>query len=384
MLGGATVPAGDIDLRLPGGHGGRRLTRDFPEKGEMILQRLRPPLLETPLEVFDQGVFTPNDRFFVRWHWSDFPTRIEPATFRLNVRGAVAKPLQLSLAELMAMPRIEYAAVNQCAGNSRGLFEPRVPGAQWRHGAMGNARWTGVRLKDVLERAGLRGDARAVRFAGLDKPLVEGAPQFVKSLDIDHARDGEVMIAFLQNGAQLPLLNGFPVRLIVPGWYSTYWVKMLHDIEVLAGPDDNYWMAKAYRIPDNPTATTVPGATPATVPITRMVPRAFVTNLEDGGRVAAGQPLLVRGLALGGDRSVARVEVSVDGGRNWLAARLGADEGRYSFRRFEAQLPPPGQGAHRILARTTNSAGVVQPLGANWNPSGYQRGVVESVEVTAI
>jgi DMSO/TMAO reductase YedYZ molybdopterin-dependent catalytic subunit len=381
MLGGAAAPEGGIDLRLPGGHGRRPLTRDFPEKGEMILQRLRPPLLETPFEVFDQGVFTPNDRFFVRWHWSDFPTKIDPAAFRLTVRGAVTKPLQLSLTELMAMPRIEYAAVNQCAGNSRGVFEPRVPGAQWRHGAMGNARWTGVRLKDVLDRAGLRGDAATVRFSGLDKPLVEGAPQFVKSLAIDHARDGEVMIAFLQNGTQLPLLNGFPIRLIVPGWYSTYWIKMLHDIEVLTGPDENYWMAKAYRIPDNSTASAAPGATPPTVPISRMVPRAFVTNLEDGAQVPASQPLRVRGLALGGDQGVARVDVSTDGGRSWLAARLGNDEGRYSFRQFEAQLPAPGVGPRRVLARTINAAGVAQPLEVNWNHSGYQRGGVESVGV---
>lgn len=384
LLGGAAAGQGRIDLALPGGHGSRDLTRAFPQKGEMILQRTRPPLLETPFEVFDHGVFTPNDRFFVRWHWSDFPTSIDPAAFRLTVRGAVAKPLQLSLGELMQMPRIEYAAVNQCAGNSRGLFEPRVPGAQWRHGAMGNARWTGVRLKDVLDRAGVRPEAATARFSGLDKPLVEGAPQFRKSLSIDHARDGEVMIAFLQNGEQLPLLNGFPIRLIVPGWYSTYWIKMLHDIELLAGPDDDYWMAKAYRIPDNPTATTMPGATSATVPITRMVPRAFVTNLIDGAQVGAGAPLALRGLALGGDRSVARVEISSDGGQSWADARLDRDEGRYSFRRFEASLPALSPGRQRILARCTNEAGVVQPMEPNWNPSGYQRGVVEGLEVVAV
>lgn len=382
LLGGAAAP-GRVDLRLPGGHGLRETSSGFPQKGEMIVQRTRPPLLETPLEVFDQGVFTPNDRFFVRWHWSDFPTSIDPATFRLAVRGAVTTPLQLSLDELMRLPRIEYAAINQCAGNSRGLFEPRVPGAQWRHGAMGNARWTGVRLKDVLDRAGVRGGAATVRFSGLDKPLVEGAPQFVKSLSIDHARDGEVMIAFLQNGEQLPLLNGFPIRLIVPGWYSTYWIKMLHDIEVLTGPDEQYWMAKAYRIPDNPTANAVPGATPPTVPITRMVPRAFVTNLVDGGKVRAGQPIPVRGLAMGGDQGVAKVELSTDGGRSWTAARLDRDEGRYSFRRFEGRVAAPTVGALRILARCTNSAGVAQPLEPNWNHSGYQRGVVEAVEVIA-
>lgn len=379
LLGAAGLPPGVVDLRLPGGHGRRPTSRAFPQKGEMIVQRTRPPLLETPFEVFDQGVFTPNDRFFVRWHWGSFPTEIDTAAFRLTIRGAVSTTLRLSLDELMALPRIEYAAVNQCAGNSRGLFEPRVPGAQWRHGAMGNARWTGVRLKDVLDKAGVRADATAVRFAGLDTALVDGAPQFLKSLAIDHARDGEVMIAFLQNGEQLPLLNGFPIRLIVPGWYSTYWVKMLHDIEVLSAADENYWMAKAYKIPANPTATTTPDAKPQTVPISTMVPRAFVTNLVDGATVPAGRPLAVRGLALGGNQGVARVDLSTDGGRSWTATSLGPDEGRYSFRRFEASLPPPAAGPLSLLARCTDTSGRAQPLEPNWNPSGYQRGVVERV-----
>ena len=126
---------------------------------------------------------------------------------------------------------------------------------------MGNARWTGVRLEDVLDRAGVKAGAVAVRFRGLDEAAVDGAPRFLKSLDIDHARDGEVMLAYQMNGEQLPLLNGFPLRLIVPGWYSTYWVKMLEDIEVLDAPDDNYWMKTAYRIPDTPYASVRPDET---------------------------------------------------------------------------------------------------------------------------
>ena len=152
------------------------------------------------------------------------------------------------------------AAVNQCSGNSRGFFEPRVPGGEWANGAMGNARWTGVRLRDVLDRAGVKAGAVQVRFKGLDEPVVAEAPHFMKSLDIDHARDGEVMIAYAMNGEQLPLLNGFPLRLVVPGWYATYWVKMLNDIEVLDQPDDNYWTKTAYTIPDTPHANIKPGA----------------------------------------------------------------------------------------------------------------------------
>lgn len=253
-LGGAALAAGPalaqslVDLHLPGGNAGRPMTSAFPGKGSMILQRMHPPLLETPMEVFDRDVFTPNDQFFVRWHWADIPTSIDVDIFRLTVRGHVNRPLSISLAQLLRLPRVEMAAVNQCSGNSRGLFQPRVPGAQWGNGAMGNAKWLGVRLGDILDYAGVKPGAVQVRFGALDQPVVAGAPDFEKALDIDHARDGEVMIAFGMNGEQLPLLNGFPCRLIVPGWYSTYWVKMLNDIEVLPGPDDEYWMAKAYKI----------------------------------------------------------------------------------------------------------------------------------------
>src|SRR5882762_6444088 len=271
-----------IDLPLPGGPGARPITTGFPQKGPMILQRTRPPLLETPFEVFDKGVFTPNDQFYVRWHWAVIPTEVDIDKFTLTVRGHVNQTLSLSLNDILhGLPRVQLAAVNQCSGNSRGLFQPRVPGGQWWHGAMGNARWSGVRLKDVLDRAGVKAGAVAVRFNGMDGPVVPDGPDFMKSLTIDHARDEEVLLAYAMNGAQLPLLNGFPLRLIVPGWYSTYWVKMLNDIEVLARPDSNYWMKTAYTIPDTPYASITPGESGFTsVPISRMVPRSFITNIK--------------------------------------------------------------------------------------------------------
>ncbi len=382
----ATLPAaagGTVDLGFPGGPSERPLTTSFPEKGEMILQRSRPPLLETPLAVFDGDIFTPNNQFYVRWHWGSLPDSIDAASFRLAIRGHVGQPMEVSLAEILAMPRVELAAVNQCAGNSRGYFQPRVAGAQWGNGGMGNARWTGVRLKDVLDRAGVKPGAMQVRFNGLDEPLVPDAPDFMKSLDIDHARDGEVMIAFLMNGEQLPFLNGFPIRLVVPGWYSTYWVKMLNDIEVLDAPDDNYWMKTAYRIPDTPHASVKPGQTGfATVPINRLVPRSFVTNLVAGATVVPGAPLPVRGVAMGGDCGVARVEVSTDGGKAWLAAELGRDEGGYSLRRWTAQLPGPPAGPLAVMTRCVNVKGVAQPAEPNWNGGGYMRNVIESVPLT--
>jgi DMSO/TMAO reductase YedYZ molybdopterin-dependent catalytic subunit len=388
ILGGmlATFPAWaasfvNLDL-LAGGPDRRYLTTAFPQKGQMILQRTRPPLLETPFEVFDRGVFTPNDEFYVRWHWAVIPEQVNVATFRVTIHGHVQKPLSLSMADIMEMRRIELAAVNQCSGNSRGMFQPGVAGAQWENGAMGNARWTGVRLRDVLDRAGVKAGAVAVCFKGLEKPVVEGAPHFMKSLDIDHARDGEVMLAYLMNGEQLPLLNGFPMRLIVPGWYSTYWVKMLKDIEVLDTPDDNYWMKTAYRIPDTPHANVKPGEQGfKTVPINRLVPRSFFTNVNDSTIVRSGATVLVRGIAFGGDCGVSQVEISADG-HSWRKTELGPDEGTYGFRRWTTKVEAPQSGTLTLQVRCTNTKGEVQPAEPNWNEGGFMRNVIERVQLS--
>ena len=369
------------DLALPSGPSERSMTKAFPQKGEMILQRTRPPLLETPFAVFDKGVFTPNDQFFVRWHWAVIPTEIDVTAFRLAVRGQVNSAVSLSFADLMSLPRVELAAVNQCSGNSRGFFEPRVAGGEWANGAMGNAKWMGVSLRSVLDRAGVKVGAQRVRFAGLDEPVIDTAPKFMKSLTIDHARDGEVMLAFAMNGEQLPLLNGFPLRLVVPGWYSTYWVKMVHDIEVLEGPDENFWTAKAYQIPDTPGADVKPGQTGVkTVPINRMVPRSFVTNFKSGDSVKAGTPLSIRGIAMGGDTGVKTVDISSDGGKSWIATNLGRDEGRYSFRQWSASLPLSG-GDATIMVRCTNTDGLAQSATPNWNPNGFMRNVIETTRL---
>jgi DMSO/TMAO reductase YedYZ molybdopterin-dependent catalytic subunit len=339
-------------------------------------------LLETPFDVFDQGVFTPNDRFYVRWHWAVIPTEVDADKFRLAVRGHVNQMLSLSLKDILAMPRVEMAAVNQCSGNSRGFFQPRVAGGEWANGAMGNARWTGVRLKDVLDRAGVKDGAVQVRLNGLDEPVVPDGPDFKKSLQVDHARDGEVMIAYAMNGEQLPLLNGFPLRLVVPGWYATYWVKAISDIEVLDQPDDNFWMKTAYTIPDTPHADMKPGQTGVKlVPINKMVPRSFVTNIKAGQTVRAGAPTLVRGIAFGGDTGVARVDLSSDGGKNWRPATLGKDEGKFSFRQWQSRLILPAKGDYALTVRCTNSSGVAQPDQPNWNPSGFMRNVIESTPI---
>ena len=370
-----------VNLPLPGGPGTRPITTSFPQKGPMILQRTRPPLLETPFEVFDKGISTPNEQFYVRWHWAVIPSDIDVGKFVLTVRGHVNQTLSLSLHDILqGLPSVQLFAVNQCSGNSRGFFQPRVSGGEWANGAMGNALWTGVRLKDVLDKAGVKPGAVQVRFKGLDEPVVQDAPHFMKS----HARDGEVMIAYAMNGEQLPLVNGFPLRLVVPGWYATYWVKMLNDIEVLNLPDTNYWTKVAYTIPDTPHASIKPGETGVKmIPINRMVPRSFVTNMASGSKLNVTAPTTLRGIAFGGDCGVASVDYSIDRGQSWHQAQLGKDEGKYGFRQWQTQLALPAPGKYSLLLRCTNTNGVAQPDTPNWNPAGFMRNVMESIDIVA-
>jgi hypothetical protein len=303
--------------------------------------------------------------------------------FRLAVKGLVDRPLSLSLAELKAMPSEELIAVNQCSGNSRGFFEPRVPGGQAGNGMMGNARWRGVSLKLVLDKAGVQGSAVEVRFDGMDGPAIPATPDFAKSLPIDHARDGEVLLAYQMNGADLPILNGYPLRLVVPGYYGTYWVKHLNEITVLDKPLANFWMATAYRVPDN-DCHCVPAGAPAgkTVPIGRLNVRSFITNLLDGAKLAASRPTLVRGIAFDGGSGIKGVSLSIDDGKTWTGTELGPELGRYSFRTWGARvaLPP---GPHRLKVQATSRSGETQPTEPRWNPPGYMRNVVETVTVEA-
>lgn len=377
-----TLSAFAATVTLPFENGERPLVK-FPQKRVMIGQTSRPPQLETPFSVFNESVITPNDAFFVRYHLADIPLDIDPDKFTVEIKGKVDKPLKLSMAEIKKMPAVEVVAVNQCSGNSRGFSTPRVAGGQSGNGAMGNARWKGVPLKAVLDKAGVQQGARQVTFNGLDGPVSDKTPDFIKALDIDHARDGEVMLAYAMNGKDLPVLNGFPLRLVVPGYYGTYWVKHVNEITVVDNVFDGFWMKSAYRIPDNDCACVEPGTAPkATVPINRFRVRSFITNVTDGTKVKAKRATLLKGIAFDGGKGIKDVSVSTDGGKTWVSAKLGKDLGKYSFR--EWQLPVKlSPGAHDLKVRATSNGGEVQPMEASWNPAGYMRNVVETVRVTA-
>ena len=353
----------------------------YPQKTDLILLTDRPPQLETPLHYFMTDL-TPNEAFFVRWHLSGVPTSVDTRKFRLEVNGHVHNPLSLSLEKLRTkFEPVSVVALCQCAGNSRSLFEPRVPGGQWGNGAMSNARWKGARLKDVLDEAGVKPGAVQVGFRGLDTAPLPQMPLYEKSLTIDRAQDAEVMIAYEMNNEPLPMLNGFPIRLVVPGWYSTYWVKSLSSITVFDQPLKTFWMDTAYRVPDNSGAEETPQQlSKSTVPITRMAVHSIFVKPEPNEQLVAGKSYTVQGVANDGGSGIRKVEVSTDDGKTWSDATLGTDLGKYSWRLWKMQWTPAANGSYRLQVRATTNDGQ-QQAASQWNRSGYQRDVIEHVDV---
>lgn len=362
---------------------GRPLVR-YPQKTELILLTSRPPQLETPMKYFETAI-TPNDAFYVRYHIYP-PADIDVSQWRLRIGGQVEQELQLSIDDLRnGFPRTSIVAVNQCSGNSRGYSSPRVFGGQWANGAMGNAEWTGVRLRDILSKAGIKQGALEVTFDGLDKPQMPSVPDFVKSLSVSHAmEDPNVLVAYEMNGQPLPLLNGFPARLIVPGWYATYWVKNLSDINVLDHPFDGFWMTKAYLIPDTPCGCIEPGSAPAhPVPINRMNVRSFLISTQEGARVPVNRETILKGIAFDAGYGIQDVFVSTDSGATWQQATLGRDWGNYSFREWSFNWTPRRPGKYVLMVRAVNRVGESQPDQRIWNPAGYMQNFVERVSVSA-
>ncbi len=363
----------------------------LPQKVPLIQLTDRPLQLETPRSYFFSPR-TPNAAFFVRWHLPLHPRSVDLAEFRLRVEGHVKAPLQLRFAELLRDFRPQtVVAVNQCAGNSRSRFAPRVPGSQWGNGAMGCAEWTGVRLRDLLTRAGVQPGAVAVQLLALDRgmgPEGYGSSAYIKSLALDSDMLDEAIVAYAMNGEPLPLLNGFPLRVVVPGYFATYWVKALTGLRVLAAPDDNFWMKTAYRIPQTPDGSTTPEAIKSgsvkLVPIGRMPVRSFIVSpMGDGaGKLIRGLPITVRGLAFSGHDRITRVEVSTDDGRSYAPALLGEDLGRYAFRPFSFRFTPSQPGRLLLAVRASDGKGGKQSDTPIWNPGGYLWNRPERQEVS--
>jgi sulfite dehydrogenase (cytochrome) subunit A len=358
-----------------------RRTARFPEKDELILLTSRPPNMETPLHYFKEPV-TPNPALFVRWHLGNIRTTIDLDAWRLNVRGHVRRELHLSMKDLRNFEKVTYTAVMQCAGNGRSFFDPKIPGAQWENGAMGNVSWTGARLRDILGRAGIRPGAEDVSFNGLDTGPLPAVHDFVRSLPFGKAMEEEVIIAYEMNGKPLPLLNGLPARLVVPGWYASYWIKALSDITVLPKAFAGFWMDVAYRIPANPCACVPPGSAPQkTIPIHRMNTRSLIIEPIEDARLSFGKPVEVMGIAFSGGHAIREVLLSVDGGKNWGEAKLGQNRSQYSWIQWFYSWKPSAPGQYALMAKATDSMGESQPFEALWNPSGYMWNKVGKINV---
>lgn len=353
----------------------------LPGKKALIKRTFRPPNFETPLADLRQQ-FTGNDAFFVRYHLASIP-EVDASTWRLRIGGAsVKRPLELSLDELKRdFERVSIAAVNQCSGNRRGLFTPRAGGVQWTYGAMGNALWGGVRLRDVLNRAGVSGNALEVVLDGADQQVLPGTPDFVKSLPVDRALDEHTLIAFEMNGQPLPHWNGAPARLVVPGWTATYWVKHLTSIQVEPKAFDGFWMKSAYRIPTNafPGARFKSQENAETTPITEILINSLVTSHAEGERIARGRRAQLAGWAWDGGSGIKAVEISLDEGRSWQATTLGDAPSPYSWRGFRTQLDTSKPGPLRIAVRATGANGASQPEKLTPNPSGYHHNIIQKL-----
>jgi DMSO/TMAO reductase YedYZ molybdopterin-dependent catalytic subunit len=356
----------------------------LPGKASLIKLSYRPPNYETPLSYFRSPI-TPNNAFFVRYHLAVIP-EINPAAWRLKIGGeAVSQPFELSLDQLKReFEPVELVAVCQCSGNRRGLVKPHVPGVQWGYGAMGAARWKGARLKDILNRAGLKKEALELVLDGADSAVIDKTPDFVKSLPIWKALDENSIIAYEMNGEPLPHFNGFPARLVVPGWTAVYWTKHVVSLTAITKPFDGFWMAKAYRLPRNtfPVASWFASQeNDAGGPIAEILVNSLITNLTDGQKVPAGKPLTVEGLAWDGGYGVREVETSLDGGQSWRAATLDEDLGRFAFRRWSFTFTPEKPGASTIMARASNRIGQTQTAELIVNPAGYHHNVIQRVAV---
>ena len=355
----------------------------LPGKKPLIQLSDRPPNYEAPLEYLRTPI-TPNDQFYVRYHLSDIP-EVKAETYKIAVGGDGASgTAEITLDDLKKMPAVEVVAVNQCSGNRRGLSKPHVQGVEWGYGAMGCARWKGARLKDILDKAGLKKEAIEIAFNGADGPAVPATPDFIKSVPVWKAIDEHTIVAYEMNGQPLPHLNGFPARVIVPGWTGTYWMKHVIAINALTKPQGGFWMNPAYRVPVGKFPLRdrfITQENSASTPITEIVVNSLITSHRDGDKVKAGK-ITVSGMAWDGGYGIRRVEVSTDGGKNWADAKLGQDLGPYAFRPWSIDLTAK-RGKNSVVVNATNVIGQTQTDMLIFNPAGYHNNVMQNITLVA-
>jgi DMSO/TMAO reductase YedYZ molybdopterin-dependent catalytic subunit len=338
----------------------RLLTAQSP-RPELVIRNPRPLGAEAPLEALAQWQ-TPNELFFVRSHFG--PPQTLPLRWTLTVDGEVARPLALDVAEIRRLPAVTVPVTLECAGNGRGLMAlPSTSGVQWQRGAVSNAVWTGTRLSNVLERAGIRSTAAHFWMEAADSggPKV---PKFLRSIPREVAMR-DALLVWEMNGEPIPLLHGGPLRLLVPGWYGMASTKWLTHVHARSTESDNNFMAKGYRYADGS-------------PVQRMAVKSLIASPQDGASIPIG-PVRVAGVAWSGNGAIRQVDVSTDGGRSWRPARLTGRDASTAWRTWEADLPIERAGRYTVRARATDQSGAVQPDAAPTNPGGYGNNSIHEV-----
>jgi sulfite oxidase len=348
-----------------------------PGKEDLIVRSYRFLDLETPVEYFNTWL-TPAERFFVRNHMHE-PSTLDPAGWKLSIGGEVERPYTLSLAELGKFGTHSVVNTLECAGNGRAFQSPKVPGVQWQKGAVSTGRFSGPRLHDLLERAGVRPTGKHVMLRGLDE--VPGkVPPFIRSIPIEKAMDGDTLVATQLNAAPLPKHNGFPARTLAPGWIGAASCKWLTEIKVLDKEFEGNFMSPGYRMPNQlvkPGEAVKPEDTHA---VTALNVKSLISSPLDGS-TAQSRVLHIQGVAWAGEADVVRVEVSTDGGNSWQPAELGKDQAHYAWRLFSYKWKSPKAGDYVIASRATDSQGRTQPTTPVWNPSGYLNNAIDQVKI---
>ncbi|HEU5408198.1 MAG TPA: sulfite oxidase [Nitrospira sp.] len=352
------------------------------ESGPLIARVTRPLDAETPVREF-KSFLTPNHRFFVRSHFGPpAPELISEASWKLQIKGLVERPQEFTLKDLKQLEPVTITAVVQCSGNGRAFHHPKVPGVQWERGAVGNAEWTGVRLRDVLARAAVKEGAQHVQLQGADRPVVASVPLFTRSIPLAKALHPDTILAYEMNGRPLPLLHGAPLRAILPGWMADSCTKWLKEITVQPEAAKGYYMETAYRMPVKPveagTISTGPSA-----PVEAMVVKSLIAAPHEDETVKVG-PVTVQGVSWSGEATVVQVEVSVDGGKTWEPARLLGEDLPYAWRQWQWLWKTRTAGPTTILCRATDSRGDMQPAATPWNPGGFLWNGWDRVSVTVV
>jgi len=345
-------------------------------KERLIVRSIRPEDLETPVSLLNTWI-TPNDLFYVRHHL--YAARVDVNEWKLTVGGEVENSITLTLDELKRAPKHTVTVTLECAGNGRAFFDPPVAGIQWEKGAVGTARFAGARLADILKRAGVKPTGQYVAMNGADKPLGK-MPDFIRNIPIKKALDADTILAYEMNGEAIPILHGFPLRAVVPGWEGAYSVKWLTDIQVIEKEYDGFFVKTAYRFPNRRVAPGEAVAPQDMIPLTGLVVKSFISSPLDGATVAPGK-VRMSGFAWAGESNIAKVDVSMDNGSSWFPAKLGKERERYAWQSFEYEFDIAGPGSYLLMSRATDDKGNVQPIAPQWNPSGYLWNVIDKVRI---